>query len=129
MDTIEYLEQSIELLVMLQYGKLSMSCVDCPAFVQKDMNCAYMSDHNTESTESVEYIPYTNTSYYSCPQSMIPKIVYDLYDKYAFIQEFNTPLNEDITPSMFWWFVKVYKRAKSNLEASITEDNIKKYKP
>jgi hypothetical protein len=121
---IEFLEDAIELFVLLQYGKIPFSCDGCSEQTQKENNCGGMY----EEPEEGWYSKHTKKEYFSCPMSMIPHIIYQWYDKYAFIKEFNTPIKEDETSLMFWWFVKTYKRAVNHIEQALHEEDMAKSK-
>lgn len=130
MEIIEALENGIELLVLQQYGIIEkstgMTCSNCNKDLQKDLNCAF--GDFVDLDEPIIILPYNNTEYYSCPISMIPKIVYDLYDEYMFIQEFNPQQSQKDTPNMLWWFIKTYKSIKAKIDHRQHEERMKEVK-
>jgi hypothetical protein len=124
-ELFDYLEDGIELLVMLQYGLLDGQCYGCSPSMQEMMHCGYVYE---EEAEQLLYVNTSEKEYSHCPISMIPKVVYDLYDQYTFIKEFNTQMNPETTSLLFWWFVKTYKNKTNMVESKIQKEQTKNKK-
>jgi hypothetical protein len=128
MDELYFLEESIELLALRQYGIIDFTCAGCTLENQEDGNCALGNRTIKDIKESVWYCKVNNKEYFSCPLSLIHPIVYELYDKYSFIKEFNNPQTEHEMSNLFWWFVKKYNNAKNMIENYKHEEMLKKHK-
>lgn len=121
-ELLDYLEDCIEIFVLLQYNLIPFSCADCDSYTMDNNKCGVPYE---EGSESVFYSKYTQKEYYTCPASMVPNIVTQWYDMYKFTKEFNVPMKEDDTPLMFWWFVKTYLRVTNTIEMKINEEKQK----
>lgn len=109
MDVNEYLDEAVEMLVLLHKGEFQLSCSVCTPDIQQDFNCAYTKDYNSESDQSAFFCEYNMKEYCACPLSMIPKVIWDLYDDYRYINDMNKSPDKTECPSMLWWFFKEYK--------------------
>jgi hypothetical protein len=123
----EFLEGSVEIFVLLQFGMLNVSCVGCERHHQDAGNCALHGNEKDVNT-SVMYIKQTGKEYFNCPLSLVPQIIYDLWDEWQFAKEFNVSLTKDNVPNMLWWFIKTYTRVKNNIEIKAHEDRMKNIK-
>ena len=120
-ETFEYLENAIEILVLYQHKQIPLSCDGCPVITQNDMNCAF--SHEEPGEDAVWFNRLTSKEYFSCPLSMIPLVIYELYDQYSFIKEFGTPMYPKETSALFWWFVKQYNATTVRIENKLQEKN------
>jgi len=129
-DYFEALEIGIEILVMLQYGASplldTLNCSECTSCEKKANGCALT---DIQYMEEPFYIDTVDREYLNCPISLIPSIIYAFNDRYNFIKEFNTPITESDTSSIFWWYVKTYNRIKAEVQAKLSEKKTKSNKP
>lgn len=128
MDELEALECGVELLVVLQYG--------CNAFLN-NMECSECSEEECTANgcalgtkpviymEEPLYIKQTNKEYFNCPISLIPPIVYRLYDRFSRMKDLNQHMGDDETSGLYWWFVKTYNRAKADIKQQMHEERMK----
>jgi len=121
-ELLEYLEDCIEILVLMQYDLIPFRCQDCDEYTMTNNKCGIPYDG---VSEPVIYIRHTQKEYFSCPVSMVPDVIFQWYDHYRFIKEFNTPMQESDTSLLFWWFVKTYQRVTNEIEAKIQEEKQK----
>jgi len=105
MEVREYLEVGIQTLAMLHAGVLDLDCSKCPDELAASRNCQ-QEDRGDPVFFDVERL----IEFHACPVSLIPRIVYDWYDRYSFQKEFNQCDNYDECDAMYWWFVKTYNK-------------------
>jgi len=120
-------DTGIEVLVMLQHGAApileELSCNNCSADDCTMNGCALQGDKDGNLPEATSpiYLEVTTTEYFHCPISLIPSIVYAMNDKYQFIKEFNSSINEETCPKLFWYFVKTYKQTVQRIKSAMQQ--------
>lgn len=129
MDEIDALETGIELLVVLQYGcnafLNSMDCAECSEEECIANGCT-LGNRPIVYMDEPLYIKHTNKEYFNCPISLIPSIVYRLYDRYSRMKGLNQHMGDDDTSGVYWWFVKTYERAVADIKSQMHDDITKK---
>ena len=108
-EAFQFLDQAVELYVIMQLGGLPFSCSGCNA--QEENHCGFV--YKEPSEHPVHYSTHTGKEYRHCPLSMIPEIVFQLHDNYEHIQEMGQPKHPDNINALLWWFVKKYKFYKN----------------
>ena len=106
---------------------LGISCIGCELKHQEAGNCALFG-RERDVDQPVIYIKYTDTEYYNCPISLIPTIIYDLWDEYRFLQEFNCVVTKHDMSNILWWFIKTYQRIKNDIDIKQHDEQMKKHK-
>ena len=74
------------------------------------------------------YLKHIDKEYLNCPISLIPRIIYQLLDRYNRMKELNQSMDDKDTPAIYWWFVKTYLRIKADIENKRHEESQKKPK-
>jgi len=102
-ETFDIIEERVILLSLLHHRLLSMHCSDCSAEQQEELNCGCKYRE-----EPVLYEPTIQKEVFACPIRMIPKEIFELYDKFAFVQEFGGVGAYQDCDALYWWFHKTY---------------------
>jgi hypothetical protein len=122
-EMIDALRVGIELFVLLQFGKLKISCSTC-----SDDDRVERNHDNNDISEPVYFCPYTKKEYFACPLVYIDPIIYILYDDYNFMKSCNEAKSQENTSALFWFFVKNYEYYKTKFEAMIEKEEMNKMK-
>lgn len=101
---VDILEERVILLSLLHNGLLTVHCGDCTPEIQEEMNCSL-----EDREEPVIFEHNLMKELFACPIKMIPQEIFELYDKYAFIQEFGgASMRYEECDALYWWFHKTY---------------------
>lgn len=129
-ETFEYLDFSIYLLALVHNDKVPITCQNCPVSARKDNRCLLMytvDDFENLDEDDALYLRHLDISCDYCPISLIPRLTYNLYDYYKFIEELKPNINMSNVPAIIWYFIKVYKYACNKIELyDIKQDKIKR---
>lgn len=105
MNIIEYLEVGVQTLAMAHAGILEFDCSTCKDEIAIDLNCNQQDRGNSVFFDVIRMLEFE-----SCPISLIPKQVYQWYDRYSYNKEFGMSVDYDSCISLYWWFCKTYNR-------------------
>ena len=132
-EVFEALDISVALLALMHSGCIGVSCDSCNSTMQEDLHCLLKY-----KLEDIDYGPGYEGAYYSpelddlttwnCPISMIPQCIFELYDQYRFIQDFNQPMIREETSSLLWWFHKTYNYYINKIQKYQQDQQMKKSK-